>query len=559
MEEKKNIFLKVLEPFTYKKKNEPDKFYIPKPEELTDKEYEENSPKTLNTKSNSISTNIQINIDFINKSFNAPKNKDIVIRKFVIAGQYRAFIAYLDGMIDKKIINDFILRPILNTQKLYGLSNICELDIIIPEVIEANQIKKINDTNEILYEILSGSTALYVDGCNYFVSVETKGFDRRSVDTTQIESAVIGSQEAFNETLRTNVTLIRKNIKNKNLIAEFTKVGEITQTTCAIVYMKGIVNPAIVDEVKRRMSSIKTDYIGGGGMLEQFIEDNPFSMFPTVLTTERPDKTVSHILEGKVAIFVDGYPFAEIVPVTFEAFMHAPDDNFMRWQYGTFMRFIRFSALVIAIMLPGFYVAITSFHQEMIPTELLIAIAKAKEGVPFPTILEVVLMELSFELIREAGIRIPGMIGNTLGIIGALILGQAAVQANIVSPILIIVVAVTGLSNFAIPNYAFAFSIRIIRFAFIFSGTVLGFYGLTIAWFILTCFIVSMKSFGVDYFAPFAPRTKRSMDFLTVHPAWRQERRPDYLNTMNERRQPKRSETWNDNYPKYSYERKNKK
>jgi spore germination protein KA len=296
----------------------------------------------------------------------------------------------------------------------------------------------------------------------------------------------------------------------------------------------------------------------GSGMLEQFIEDHPMSIFPTVLSTERPDKTVSNILEGRVAILVEGTPFASIVPVTFASFMHTSDDALMRWQYGTFVRLIRAAALLFAILLPSFYVAITSFHQEMIPTELLISIAQAKENVPFPTLVEVILMEISFELIREAGIRIPGMIGNTLGIIGALILGQAAVQASIVSPILIIIVAVTGLSNFTIPSYTFAFSIRILRFIFIFAGATLGFYGITITWIVLSCIIFCRKSFGVNYFAPITPVTKRERDFLIKFPIWKREKRPDYLNPLDETRSEKISRKWTEEDPVYSYDRENK-
>jgi spore germination protein KA len=320
--------------------------------------------------------------------------------------------------------------------------------------------------------------------------------------------------------------------------------------------LKDIANPALVGEVKRRIESLDADYITGDGILEQFIEDNPYSIIPTILTTERPDRTASHIVEGKVAIVVEGTPFAKIAPVTAYSFIHSPEDSFMRWPFGTSLRFIRLFALFVTILLPGLYVAVTNFHQEMIPTDLLLAIVKAKENVPFPTVVEVILMELSFELIREAGIRIPGIIGNTLGIIGALILGQAAVQANIVSPVLVIVVAVTGLGNFAIPNYSLALALRIMRFFFILFAAALGFYGITIGVALFSAHFYSLKSFGVPFFAPIAPKTRKSKDVFTKLPAYEQELQPDYVNAQKVRRQPNVSRKWLEQDPEPGHSRK---
>jgi spore germination protein KA len=557
MDKSENLFSKLLKFITYKKNNKPKEFYIPEPSELNIDDAGNSQNESVEENSSDISKQIKVNIDFINTSFNAKENMDIIIREFKISGKYKAFLAFIMGMADRDIINLSILRPLLTNNKLEDVNDECQLDTILQSIIEVNKTKKITDKNEALSEILSGNTIVYVDGCDYYITAETKGFDKRSVERPQIEGVVSGPQEGFTETLRTNITLIRKSIKNNDLVTEFIKLETRNKTTCAIMYIKGLTNPAIISEVKRRIESIKADYISGDGIIEQYIEDSPYSLFPTILSTERPDRAVSHLIEGRVAIIVEGAPSAKIVPVTFASFMHSPEDSFMKWQYGTVMRFVRFAALAIATLLPGLYVAITNFHQEMIPTELLIAIAKAKENVPFPVVVEVLLMELSFELIREAGIRIPGLVGNTLGIIGALILGQAAVEANIVSPILIIVVAVTGLSNFALPNFPFAFAIRIIRFIFIFSGALLGFYGITISFLMIICIMLSMKSFGVNYFAPIAPRTRTSRDFFIKHPIWKQEYRPDFVNALDDKSKPKVSRAWTQEDPDYSYERKN--
>lgn len=511
--------------------------------ELNSKKEKENTTEKVQDP-NVIATNIQNNIDFIKQSFNAQSNKDIIIREFTAGGGYKAFIAFIDGMADRITINNFILRPLLKKDDENESDGNCGLDYILESVIETNQAVKLTKPDDVIYDILIGNTCLYVDGCDYYVSSETKGYDKRSVEKPQTEGVVRGSQEGFNENLRTNVTLIRRVIKNKDLTTEFMKLGERNKNLCAVMYIKGLTNPAIVDEVKRRINGLKTDFIAGSGMLEQFIEENTWSLVPTILSTERPDRAASHIVEGKVVIIAEGTPFALVVPVSISTMFHTPEDASLRWQYGTMLRFIRIIAVFIATFAPGFYVALTNFHREMIPTELLIAIAKARENIPFPTIVEVLAMEISFELIREAGIRIPGIIGNTIGIIGALILGQAAVQANLVSPVMIIIVAITGLGNFAIPDFSMAFAARIYRIIFILLGAMLGFYGITLGIVVMTATLSNTKSFGVPLLSFIAPKLKKSNDVIVRKPVWMQEERPDNVNPLDKVRQPEISRQW---------------
>ena len=582
MKKKTGILSSLLKLITYEEKQQPQEFIIPEAEntakegvvdeaESNPKNTEESNDKKSDKASikkpvsleeqkssggkdarkpaakadmNTISSDINNNADFIKMKFNFPENKDIVVRDFVTSESYRSFVAYIDGMADKGTINDFILRPLMTLKMEENQQKGCVLDFVHDYILEINQTKKIVDHKEAISDILMGNTILCIDGCDFYISCETKGFDKRGVEKPQTEGVVKGPQQAFNENLRTNITLMRRVIKNNSLTTEFIKVGERSNTLCAIVYIKDLVNPAIVKEVKRRLNNVKTDFVASAGMLEQLIEDNPYSIIPTILTTERPDRSASHLFEGKVAIFVDGTPFTMIVPVTFYSLLHSPEDAALKWQVSSAMRISRFIALGIATFLPGLYIAITTFHREMIPTDILIAIAKAKENVPFPSFFEIMLMELSFELIREAGIRIPGIIGNTIGIIGALILGQAAVEANLVNPVLIIVIAVTGLGNFAIPNFSLAASIRLLRFPFILVGAFLGFYGIALGIVILLASLVSHKSFGVPYLAPVAPKTQRSMDILFRWPIWVQELRPDYVNPLDDRRQPHISRQW---------------
>ncbi len=574
MKRKGNVFLKLISLITYKETKKVKEFYLPEINEghhgqwqdqgrqnSTSKkkfcdtrsiktpipvgQYKKLNKKTSKSiKESTISDNIEINMDCIKKQFNYPTNKDIVFREFAVAKKHKAFIAYIDGMVDRTVINSFILRPLVDENNFDTTMESNQLYNLLTSVIETNQLKKLTLPEDIVKEILSGNTCLYVDGCEYYISCETKGYEKRAVDKPQIEGVVKGSQEAFNENLRTNITLIRKIVKNKDLTTEILPIGGQNNNLCAIMYLNGIVNPAIVQEVKRRINSLKADYIAGSGMLEQFIEDSPMSILPTVLSTERPDRASSNIFEGRVVIIAEGSPFALIVPVTIFSLLHSPEDSSLRWQYATLIRLIRIAALFISILLPGLYVAITNFHREMIPTDLLIAIAEARENVPFPTIVEVLLMEMSFELIREAGIRVPGIIGNTIGIIGALILGQAAVQANLVSPVLIIIVSLTGLGNFAIPDYSLAFTARILRIGFIFMGAVLGFYGISLGILGTLAVFLNVKSFGVPMFASYAPKIRRRKDSIILWPIWKQELRPDEINAQNERIQPKISRGW---------------
>lgn len=541
MKNNTSVVKKVLGLITYKKKQEKKEFFIPEVNESTEGNQNSNDQKK-NTKV-PISKDVEDNIAYVQKQFNYPINKDIIVREFKALGKYRAFIVYIDGMVDRITINNFILRPLLNTEfsekeQKYGM------DYMLENTIETNQTKRVFSYDEVISEILLGDTGIYVDGCDYYIFNETKGYDKRGVEAPKIEGSVRAPQEAFNENLRTNVTLIRRIIKNKNFTTEFMSIGKQNNKQCAICYINGLVNPAIVSEVKRRLNGIETGEVENSGMVEQFIEDHPMSLIPTILSTERPDKASANMLEGKVCIVVDGSPFALIAPITIIDLFHTPEDISLRWQYGTLNRIVRIYAVFVATLLPGLFIAATNFHQEMIPTEILIAIAKARENVPFPTIVEILLMESSFELIREAGIRIPGVLGSTIGIIGAIILGQAAVQADLISPVIIIIISITGLGTFAIPDFSFALGIRIIRLLFIAAGCFLGFYGITLMMIVITILLTDMKSFGVPFMSIYVPKVHKNSDKIIRYPIWKQEFRPDQFNPLNVRRQPQKSKTW---------------
>lgn len=376
--------------------------------------------------------------------------------------------------------------------------------------------------------------------------LETRGFEKRTIDRPMTERVIRGSQEGFTENLRTNLTLLRRIIKNEKLITEVIPVGKLNKVNCAILYIEGVTNPKIVNEVRRRIKKINIDFIEGNGMLEQLIEDNPLMLFPQVVTTERPDRAASFLAEGQVVIITEGDPFAIAVPMSFFRLFHSSEDSMLRWEYGSFLRIIRLVGVVSALLIPGMYVALALYHHEMIPTPLLESIIRMRVNVPFPTIFELVLMEVSFELIREGGIRIPGFFGQTLGILGALVLGQVAVTAGLASPILIVMVALTGLGSFTMPSVSMAISIRILRFFFIFAGGIAGFYGISLGFILIASIACHMKSFGVPFFAPVAPRTGINPDIILRQPIYKQKIRTDAFNTPNRKRTGNKVREWID-------------
>ena len=499
-----------------------------------------------------VSKNLNENINYLKNRFSIPTNGDVVLREFDIIVKDKkisACLIFYDGMVNGMLINLNILQPLMLLSNLDikdkdgEKNNISEY--INRSLVTHNQVKVSREFDEIVGEINFGGCGVFVDGLDVAYACDVKGWQHRSVDRPNNEIVIRGPQESFNEILRVNTALIRKILKDEDLVAESIEIGERSKTPCSMLYIKDIANDSLVNEVRRRLQSIKTDYIFDTGELEQFIEDSSFMSTPQIVATERPDRVASMLAEGKVAVIMSGSPFALVMPTTNNDLLQSAEDAYVRFPYTNLLRIIRVIAIFMSLLLPGLYVAITNFHHEMIPTDLLFAIEASREGVPFPSVVEIIIMEFAFELIREAGLRVPSPIGPTLGIIGALILGQAAVAANIVSPILIIVVAVTGIGSFAIPNFSMGFSFRILRFVYVFLAAIAGFLGITFGLFVQSIILCDAKSFGVPFMAPFGPKTKSGFqDQFFKAPVWKQEKRPDFLNTKETQRQPKISRQW---------------
>ena len=511
---------------------------------------------------------ISVNKEYMQVKYNTLINSDIVLREFTLNArgrQYNAFIIYIDGMIDSKIMDDFILKPLMlrNRNNLFDgpqnrvvseaiTNNITVRKVkkfnlanyLINSLIPQNSVKQVNTFSEVSAGINSGNCALFVDTIPIAFDIELKGFKQRSVDKPNNEIIIKGPHEAFVENIRTNTSLIRRIINNENLIIENISVGKITKTKCAVCYMKNITNEDLVNEVKYRLNNLEVDSLLSAGELEQLIVDSNILGIPEVLSTERPDKATKYLLKGRVVVIVNGTPYGIIMPAVLADFLTSSEDSNLKVNFGNFLRSLRIIASFITLLLPGLYVAITSFHQEILPTSLLYSILASRASVPFPIIVEILIMEISFELIREAGLRVPSPIGPTIGIVGALVLGQAAVSAGIVSPILIIIVAITGIASFAIPDFSFGFHLRYFRFLFILLGFMAGFLGIGIGLFVYISILCSLQSFGVSFTSPFAPVSIKDGNGYFLPPIWKREYRASYMATKKDNEQEDISMKW---------------
>ena len=471
-----------------------------------------------------LSGDLEKDIEVFRQALNCPENQDVTLHRFLCPG-FEACLIFIEGMASGKLIGELILRAaqFSDTQEVPAPDQ--RAVFLREKVLCISQAETEQRVEALVRKLLGGMTVLLADGCAEGVCLETRGFVMRPVGRTQSESAVSGSQEGFVEGLRANLTLLHRYVQSSQLVVEFLDVGTRVPTQLAVVHLKGVADEAILAELKRRLKCIEIPALLGIGQVQQLIEDHPCAFLPQMLQTERPDRAASCLLDGQIAVFADNSPYALIAPVTVFHLLHAADDALLRWQYGTFLRLIRMLGILFSLYLPAFYIALTQFHAHLIPMTLLTSIAETRARVPFPVVIEVLLMESSFYLINEAGTRMPSQIGSALGIVGALILGQAAVSASIISPILIIIIALTGLGNYSIPNYPFSLGIILYRLALEASAAVWGFYGIMLASFVIFCQLSAMKSLGQPYLAPASQRRPHNPDLLLRLPL-RWQRKP---------------------------------
>lgn len=521
-----------------------------------------------------LSKNLNENLMFIKTKYNSLINSDIVIRNFTLIAnnhEYNASLIFIDGLADTQIINSSVLKPLMlrnkantyienktNSEEKQIISEFNNNDVIIRKIkkfnlknyiynhlIPQNSVTTLEKFENIFVNINIGNSVLLVDTIDVAYSIDAKGFKQRSISSPQNEIVVRGSQEAFVENIRTNTSMLRRFVNSENLVIESSTAGKISKTQIAVCYLKDIANNDLVAEVKYRINNLDIDYLTSSGQLEQLIQDNGSSLYPQLIATERPDKVAIHLLEGRVAIIVNDTPYVLVAPGVLSDFMSSPEDANYKFQFSNMLKFIRLIAVFFALFLPGIYVAVTSYHHELLPTELLFTIEAARETVPFPVIFEILLMEISFELIREAGVRVPSPIGPTIGIVGGLILGEAAVSANLVSPILIIIVAITAICSFSIPDFSLNFTIRISRFIYILLGYMAGFLGIAVGMFIQIVLLCRLKSFGCPYITPFIlNNNKRSLTSYFLPPIWKRENRSNTVSPKKKYSQGKISMLW---------------
>jgi len=459
-------------------------------------------------------------------------NSDVIFRIFNV-GEWKASLVYIDGMADKLLLDHYVLEPLMLCSK--GIGDVEQIKDKILAVTDMHEVKKLSEGVNFA---LSGDTLMFIDELNCAYVIATRFWPARGIGDPSSETVIRGARDGLAETIRFNTALIRRRIRDTRLRVKAKIIGTRSKTDVVIMYIEDIVNKEVLKELEDRIDKINIDVVFDSAYIEQLIEDNKYSPFPQIQSTERPDVVAAALYEGRVALLVDNSPFAIIVPTTLANLFQSPDDYYQRWMHGSMIRFIRMLSIIISLTAPALYVAITSFHADIIPTRLAYSIAASREGVPFPAFIEALIMELFLALLMEAVVRLPRPIGATIGIVGGLVIGQSAVSAGIVSPLMIIIVAITAITTFVTPNYEVTTAFRLVRILLIITSAIVGLYGIVIGLIILLIHLVRIKSFGVPYLAP-AVDTKMSdlKDMYIRAPISKLKQRPKYMKTGDKIRQ----------------------
>jgi hypothetical protein len=472
------------------------------------------------------------------------KCSDAVFKEFSFGPnrENKGLVVFFDGLVDKKEVELHILKSLMLELDMQTRMDAWPRDdvfkMVQDTIVSLAEVKTASTLDEVCHHLSSGDTVLLIDGYGMALVAGTRSWQGRSIQASENEVVVRGPKEAFTETLRFNTALLRRRIKSTHFKIETFVLGRVTKTDVVLCYIETIAPADLVAEVKKRLQQIDIDGILDSGYLEEFLQDNRYTIFPQMEYTEKPDRVCGHLLEGQVCIIVDGSPMALITPTSFPRFWNASEDYYERYIPASLFRLIRWFAFFISLLLPSLYVAALTYHPEMVPTSLYLTIAAAREGVPFPVFVEALVLEFTFELLREAGIRLPRGIGPAISIVGALIIGDAAVRAGLVSTPTVVIVAFTGIASFAVPSYNAGISVRIARFGFLVASGFLGLFGITIAALIMIIHMCSLQSFGLPYLSPLAPFSLREMSDIVVRRPWFLTfTRPGMTRTENEVRQ----------------------
>ncbi|GAC40824.1 spore germination protein [Paenibacillus popilliae] len=424
-----------------------------------------------------------------------PKAPDLIFRSVDTPEAPEAMLIYFEGLIDKNSVNNHVLQPLIQS--------LANAESSLP--ITVGDVTSTSDMDQVEKMLLNGKSVLFISGAAKAYILDTSGWPQRSITDPSSEASIKGSHQGFVETATQNIALIRRYIPNRELQIKQLKVGTRGENTLSVMYLRDVANPAVLQELTRRIERLDIDCIVNTGELSELIEDSVYSPFPQLVMTERPDSAASHILQGRYVIVVDRSPSVLIGPVSFVSFFQSVDDYSMRWMNASFIRLLRFFAFIIALFLPSLYIAFITFNFEVIPIELILSVAESRERVPFHPFLEAFIMEVTLEMMREAGIRLPAPIGQTVGLVGGIIIGQTAVQAGIVSNIMVIVVASTAIASFIIPSNDMGTAIRFLRFPMMLFAFLYGFVGIVCGAMLLISHLCSQTSFGTAYGSPLAP------------------------------------------------------
>jgi spore germination protein KA len=515
-----------------------------KQEQTQDQESAQNQDQSSQTEETILlSSDLKTNIDYIKKTLG--NSSDIVIREFQSGqkGEIKIGIIFTDGLTNSDELQDFVLNTLMFEIRNAELDSTdidssCLINLIKNHSLPVAGIMEISDFQKLFLQLLSGDSILLLDGCSKAISISLRQWADRGVEEPSSQTVVRGPKDGFTETIRKNTALIRRRIKDPNLRIETLQIGTKTQTDVAMMYLKGIANDKTVAEVQSRLNRISIDAILESGYIEELIQDKTYSPFPTVYNTERPDAVAAAILEGRIAILVDGTPFVLVVPALFVHFLQSSEDYYQRADIATLIRLLRYFSFFLALLTPSLYIAVTTFHQEMLPTQLLISLASQREGVPFPALVEAIMMEITFEILREAGVRLPRAVGSSISIVGALVIGQAAVEAGIISASMVIIVSLTAISSFVSPNFNMSISVRILRFIFMLLGASFGLFGIILGLIVMVLHLNSLRSFGIPYLAPFAPFIlKDQKDGIIRLPHWALSSRPRLISQNDIKRE----------------------
>ncbi len=442
--------------------------------------------------------------DIIFRNMNIGQNKKIEI-----------LLVYVDGMTTKDAVSEYAIQSMLKTVNLEELEKSPEKELqnaIMKTSISITEVAVLQTLQECVDKMLAGETILFVDTCSSAIMLSSRGWPIRGIQEPVAETLIRGARDGFIETMKINITLIRRRIRDPRLKIKYMQVGSRSKTDVALLYIEDIVNQTVLDAVEKRLKNIEIEAVLESSYIEEMIEDDTFSPFPQVENTERPDAAASALLEGRVVIAVDNTPTVLMAPATFVSFMQSSEDYYERWMLACFIRVIRYTALPIVMLLPALYVAVTQFHPNLLPTQLALYVAATRANVPFPPYFEALVMELVMELVREASLRITTPVGSTIGLVSGLVIGSATVEAGLITPIAVIIVALTSLASFAIPSYNFSTSLRVIRFGFIILASIFGLFGISAGMCVLIIHLCTLKSFGVPYLSPFTHFVERRSD-----------------------------------------------